>query len=137
MPVTSLWPSKPSHPSQPRPIRLLEEQANLLKEYNAALEGRVVSSYAEGKPTATVSLYILNPRLHGYNYRLLSFEQPLTGAYPITLVAHFKSKSVKVGKAEDDKQFLSLLTNVLGNTMTQNILDNLASMGDVMQQYAE
>lgn len=133
----SLWPDKHSSSAQHRPIQLLEEQAKLLKDYNPSLEGRVVSAYAEGKATATISLYILNPRLRGYNYRLLSFEQPIIGEYPVTLSAHFKTQTVPVGEANDDKEFLALLGKILSDTITRNILDNLASMGEVMQHYAE
>lgn len=133
----SLWPDKHNSSSPPRPIQLLEEQAKLLSEYNPSLEGRVVSAYAEGKTTATISLYIINPSLRGYNYRLLSFEQPILGEYPVTLVAHFKSGSATAGEANDDKEFLSVLGKILSDTMTRNILDNLASMSKVMQHYSE
>lgn len=137
MQPTSFWPSKFAERPQATPIALLEQQANLLSEYHPSLDGRVTTTYREGDSVATVALYVINKKLHGYNYRLLSFEQPMTADFPVTLVMHFKTKSPELGIAASAADFTELLKAGLSNDLTKAILDHLVTMGEVMQRHRE
>lgn len=133
----SFWPPK-SGTVATSPIDLLKEQADLLANYDSALQGRVTTSYADTlDPTITVALYVINNNLRGYNYRLLSFET--RGEDDITLRMHYRSDTVAAGTVSphDTAGFKQLLKDALSNSHTRNILDWLVSLGSVMQDYRQ
>ncbi|MBF9144297.1 hypothetical protein [Hymenobacter properus] len=132
----SFWPSK-SGTSHNGPLKLLEKQAELLSTYDSSLEGRVTTAYSDGDDKITVALYILNHKIRGYNYRLISFEQKVGEEYPVTLRVHYNTTSPEVGTASNAAEFEKLLAKTLADNSTKNILDYLLNMGNIMHDYRE
>lgn len=137
MPTKSKWPvGAPRSATRGNiPLTMLQDQAELVKDYNSALEGRIVTTLNAELTTLTVSLYIVVPRLRGYNHRLLSFDQDTGSDFPIIAQLHLKAQSTETVKIEDETAFDQLLTAWLSSKQTRSVLDHLVTLSEVVNEY--
>lgn len=133
--VENFWPEISA--SELTPVQILEKQASYLKDkYDKKLMGQVITSHRDNESTITISFYLIHLGLDGYNYRLLSFDQNIETIYNFT-VCSFSNPPEYSEEITTIGGFQAVLKNILNSPRTQQILNHLLTLGNVVAEDRE
>ncbi len=121
----NFWPVEPLPLEDPEPVRLLKQQADLLRGlHGGQIEGFVKMSTEEG--TAYHSLYLKADALGNYLYKLLYIAYPAIRAtesvYPISAQTSAGESSVRL---KNDDEFREWLRLQLSSDFVKRAISNL------------
>ena len=121
----NFWPVEPPSLDDPEPVRLLKQQAELLRSlHGGQIEGFVKMSTEEG--TAYHSLYLKAEALGHYSYKLLYIAypavRPTESVYPIQAQTSAGEHSAKLA---DDGEFRGWLRSQLSSDFVKRAISNL------------
>ncbi|WP_333878996.1 hypothetical protein [Methylobacter sp.] len=114
-----LWPDLTGDPDVKSPLLILREQAAKLgAKTSNIIEAEVTANPSEDE-FLQVRLILKAPALNGYEYVLLSVNQPIE-SYPAYLADEYDSKEVK-----DEQEFKTSLEKLFKSDRTVKIINSL------------
>ncbi|MGZ5585239.1 MAG: hypothetical protein ACXWE4_01050 [Methylobacter sp.] len=114
-----LWPDLTGEPEVKSPLLILREQASKL----GAKTSNIIEAEVTANPSSDGSLYVRfmlkAPALNGYEYVLLSINQPVD-LYPVNLTDDFFGDTAK-----NEQEFKQFLENLFKSERTVKIIRSL------------